>query len=143
MATSSRGLDPATLATIWHHMQTTCREMRHLLERTCQNYLMGQLRDVSVGLWAADGSMVAAPLGMPNQFLGTGLAIHSQRVAAILWHGLGLQFGTQPALEDGLFRIEIGVLAALQPVLQQQSVRQHGMNQFGDLFTHQDFEFGI
>ncbi len=73
----SGSVDPTTLATVWHHMQTTCREMRHLLERTCQNYLMGQLRDVSVGLWAADGSMVAAPLGMPNQFLGTGLAIRA------------------------------------------------------------------
>ena len=67
--------DPTTLATVWHHMQTTCREMRHLLERTCQNYLIGQLRDVSVGLWGADGQMLAAPLGMPNQFMGTGLAI--------------------------------------------------------------------
>ncbi len=75
--TNGRGVDPMTLATVWHHMQTTCREMRHLLERTCQNFLMGQLRDVSSGFWAADGSMVAAPLGMPNQFLGTGLAIRA------------------------------------------------------------------
>ncbi|MEE9533238.1 MAG: hydantoinase B/oxoprolinase family protein, partial [Acidimicrobiia bacterium] len=57
--------------------QTTCREMRHLLERTCQNYLIGQLRDVSVGFWGADGQMLAAPLGMPNQFMATGLAIQA------------------------------------------------------------------
>ena len=68
-------IDPTTLATVWHHMQTTCREMRHLLERTCQNYLIGQLRDVSVGFWGADGQMITAPLGMPNQFMATGLAI--------------------------------------------------------------------
>ncbi|MFQ5656313.1 MAG: hydantoinase B/oxoprolinase family protein [Candidatus Methylomirabilales bacterium] len=74
---SSVTVDPTTLATVWHHLQTTCREMRHLLERTCQNYLIGQLRDVSVGLWGADGQMLAAPLGMPNQFMGTGLALQA------------------------------------------------------------------
>jgi len=71
--------DPTTLYTVWHHMQTTCREMQQLVERTCQNYLMGQLRDISVGIWSADGSMVAMPIGLPNQFLGSFYAIRSVR----------------------------------------------------------------
>ena len=54
-------IDPTTVATVWHSMQTICKEMRHLVKRTAQNYLIGQLQDLSVGIWAADGSAVAIP----------------------------------------------------------------------------------
>ena len=64
-------LDATTVATIWHSMQTICREMRHLVDRTAQNYLMGQLHDLSVGIWGADGSTIAVPVGLPVQFLGS------------------------------------------------------------------------
>lgn len=70
-------IDPITLSTVWHSFQTTCREMRHLMERTAQSFLMAQLKDVSVGIWMADGRTVAMPEGLLNQFLGTGLAIES------------------------------------------------------------------
>ena len=73
------GVDPTTVATVWHAMQTTCREMRHLIDRTCQNYLLGQLHDVSVGIWRADGATVAVPVGLPSQFLGSRFAIGSMR----------------------------------------------------------------
>ena len=68
-------IDPTTVATVWHSMQTICKEMRHLVKRTAQNYLIGQLQDLSVGIWAADGSAVAIPVGLPNQFLGTSFAV--------------------------------------------------------------------
>jgi N-methylhydantoinase B len=66
---------PTTVATVWHSMQTIAREMRHVIDRTAQNYLISQLHDVSVGIWAADGSTVAVPVGLPVQFLGTQFAV--------------------------------------------------------------------
>lgn len=68
-------MDPITLATIWHHFQTTCREMRYVLERTAQSYIMAVVKDLSVGIWLADGSTVAIPTGLPCQFMGTHFAI--------------------------------------------------------------------
>ncbi|MFI6956584.1 hydantoinase B/oxoprolinase family protein [Nocardia sp. NPDC050408] len=68
-------IDPTTISTIWHSLQTSCREMRHMIERTAQSFLMAQLKDVSVGLWRADGATVAMPEGLPSQFLGTKFAI--------------------------------------------------------------------
>ena len=70
-------MDPTTVATVWHTMQTVCKEMRHIIERTAQNYLIGQLHDVSVGIWRADGATVAVPVGLPSQFLGSRFAIRS------------------------------------------------------------------
>lgn len=70
-------IDPITLATVWHSFQTLCREMRHVIERTAQSYLMAYLKDVSVGVWLADGSCVAMPEGLPSQFLGTKFAIQA------------------------------------------------------------------
>src|SRR3990170_4082259 len=67
--------DPTTVATVWHSMQTICREMRHVMDRTAQNYLISQLHDVSVGLWSARGDTIAVPEGLPTQFLGTGFAV--------------------------------------------------------------------
>ncbi len=68
-------IDPTTVATIWHSMQTICKEMRHLVKRTAQNYLIGQLQDLSVGIWAANGDTIAVPVGLPNQHLGTTYAV--------------------------------------------------------------------
>ena len=45
----ARDIDPITIATVWHSFQTTCREMRHMMERTAQSFLMSQLHDLSVG----------------------------------------------------------------------------------------------
>src|SRR3974377_2272802 len=67
--------DPTTVATGWHSMQTICKEMRHLVKRTAQNYLIGQLQDLSVGIWAANGDTIAVPVGLPNQHLGTTYAV--------------------------------------------------------------------
>ncbi len=72
---SRRNIDPTTVATVWHSMQTICKEMRHLVKRTAQNYLIGQLQDLSVGIWGADGSTIAVPVGLPVQFLGTTFAV--------------------------------------------------------------------
>jgi len=69
--------DPTTVATVWHSMQTICREMRHVMDRTAQNYLISQLHDVSVGIWDAKGATIAVPEGLPTQFLGTGFAVKS------------------------------------------------------------------
>ena len=72
---SQSNIDATTVATVWHSMQTICKEMRHLVKRTAQNYLIGQLQDLSVGIWGADGTTIAVPVGLPNQFLGTTFAI--------------------------------------------------------------------
>ena len=72
---ADRKIDPTTLNTVWNSLQTTCYEMRHLIDRTAQNYLIGQLHDVSVGLWLASGETVAVPVGLPVQFLGSYFAI--------------------------------------------------------------------
>ncbi|MDP6109872.1 MAG: hydantoinase B/oxoprolinase family protein, partial [Rhodospirillales bacterium] len=63
-------LDSTTISTIWHSMQTATKEMRYIIDRTCQNMLISQLHDVSCGLWGADGSTIAVPVGLPVQFLG-------------------------------------------------------------------------
>jgi N-methylhydantoinase B len=68
-------VDQTTLFTVWHSFQTVCYEMRHLIDLTAQNYLIGQLHDVSVGIWSAKGETVAVPVGLPVQFLGTRFAI--------------------------------------------------------------------
>ena len=79
METKSAKIDPITLATVWHSFQSLCREMRSMMTRTAQSYLMATLKDVSVGVWLADGSTVAVPEGLPGQFLGTSFAIASIR----------------------------------------------------------------
>jgi|TARA_B100000315_G_scaffold258672_1_gene311633 N-methylhydantoinase B len=68
-------VDATTVATVWHGMQTICKEMRFIVDRTAQNYLIAQLHDVSVGIWGADGSTIAVPVGLPVQFLGTQFAV--------------------------------------------------------------------
>jgi N-methylhydantoinase B len=70
-------IDPITLSTVWHSFQTLVREMRDMVSRTAQSYLMSQLRDLSVGIWLADGSTVAMPQGLLCQFIGTKHAIRA------------------------------------------------------------------
>lgn len=70
-------MDPITVNTIWHSLQTTCKEARHVIRRTAQSYLIGQAQDVSVGIWDADGNTVAVPAGLPVQFLGASFASRS------------------------------------------------------------------
>lgn len=83
----SAEVDPITLATVWHGFQTTCREMRHMMARTAQSFLMSQLRDLSVGVWKADGATVAMPEGLLDQFLGTRFAI--EHIRSDFGDGLG------------------------------------------------------
>src|SRR3990172_7071411 len=72
-------IDPITLATVWYSFQSLCREMRDLVTRTSQSYLISTLKDLSVGVWLADGSAVAVPEGLPSQFLGTSFSIKDLR----------------------------------------------------------------
>jgi N-methylhydantoinase B len=72
-------VDPITLSTVWHGFQTICREMRAHMERTAQSYLMAVLHDISVGLWKADGTTIAMPEGLFDQFLGARYVIEDIR----------------------------------------------------------------
>jgi N-methylhydantoinase B len=62
--------DAITLSTVWHTFQSTCREMRHVLDRTAQNYLMAQLHDVAAGIWDGQARTLAVPAGPTSQLLG-------------------------------------------------------------------------
>jgi N-methylhydantoinase B len=75
MKTYNTEIDPVTVSTIWHSLQTTCKEMRHIIDLTAQNYLIAQLHDVSVGIWSAQGDTIAMPEGLPVQFLGSKYAV--------------------------------------------------------------------
>lgn len=68
-------VEPIVVATVWHTMQTVCREMIHVIDRTAQNYLIGQLHDLSVGIWTASGETVAVPEGLPVHFLSGDIVI--------------------------------------------------------------------
>jgi len=63
-------VDAITLSTVWHTFQSTCREMRYVLDRTAQNYLMAQLHDVAAGIWDAQARTLAVPAGPTSQLLG-------------------------------------------------------------------------
>src|SRR3990167_4562783 len=67
---AAREVDPLTLSTVWHGLQRICREMRRVIERTSQSYLISQLKDISVGIWAGEGHTVAIPVGLATQFVG-------------------------------------------------------------------------
>ena len=68
-------VDPITLSTVWHFLQSTCREMRHLVQRTAQSHIISQLGDISVGIWDHKAQTVAVPVGLPAQFLGGKLSV--------------------------------------------------------------------
>jgi N-methylhydantoinase B len=64
-----------TLSTVWHSFQSICKEMRHVIDRTSQNYLIAQLHDVSVGVWDGAGRTVSVPIGLSVQYLGGKLSV--------------------------------------------------------------------
>lgn len=74
---SSSAIDPITLSTIWHSMQSACREVRHVIDRTSQNFLIAQLHDVSAGIWDARARTVAIPAGLPVQFMAAKFSIQA------------------------------------------------------------------
>jgi N-methylhydantoinase B len=70
-----RGIDPITLSTVWHGFQSTGREMRHVIDRTAQNYLIAQLHDMAAGIWDATGRTIAVPEGPTSMFLSQGFTV--------------------------------------------------------------------
>ena len=64
MSADHPALDPLTLSTTWHSLQRICREMRHVIERTAQSFLISQLKDISVGIWDGEGNTIAIPVGL-------------------------------------------------------------------------------
>ncbi len=72
---ASRDIDPITLSTVWHAFQTAGREMRHVIDRTAQNYLIAQLHDMAAGIWDAQGRTVAVPEGPTSMFLSQGFTV--------------------------------------------------------------------
>jgi len=68
-------VDDATVSTIWHAMQSICREMRHTVELTAQSSVIAQLHDLSVGIFDASAQALAIPVGIPVHHLGTEFAI--------------------------------------------------------------------
>jgi N-methylhydantoinase B len=68
-------VDPITLSTVWHGLQSICREMRTLVQRSAQSHIIALLGDLSVGLWDGRGRTIAVPVGLPEQFLGGGLSV--------------------------------------------------------------------
>ena len=72
---SGRDVDPITLSTIWHAFQSTGREMRHVIDRTAQNYLIAQLHDMAAGIWDVQGRTIAVPEGPTSMFLSQGFSV--------------------------------------------------------------------
>lgn len=70
-----RGIDPITLSTVWHAFQSIGREMRHVIDRTAQNYLIAQLHDMAAGIWDATGRTIAVPEGPTSMFLSQGFTV--------------------------------------------------------------------
>src|SRR3972149_1443196 len=56
-------IDQITLSTVWYGFQSLCREMRSMVTRTSQSYLISTLKDLSVGVWLAGGSSVGGAEG--------------------------------------------------------------------------------
>jgi N-methylhydantoinase B len=74
---SERRLDPVTLSTVWHAFQSTAREMRHVVDRTAQSYLLAQLHDMAAGIWDARARTVAVPEGPTSMFLSQKFAVQA------------------------------------------------------------------
>ena len=62
-------MDSITLSTIWNAFQSACREMRHVMDRTAQSYLIAQVHDVGAGVWDARARTIAVPEGPTSMFL--------------------------------------------------------------------------
>ena len=72
---TGRDIDPITLSTVWHGFQSIGREMRHVIDRTAQNYLIAQLHDMAAGIWDAQGRTIAVPEGPTSMFLSQGFTV--------------------------------------------------------------------
>lgn len=72
---SERKIDPVTLSTVWHTFQSTAREMRHVVDRTAQSYLLAQLHDMAAGIWDARSNTIAVPEGPTSMFLSQKFAV--------------------------------------------------------------------
>ena len=70
-----RMVDPITLSTVWHGFQSIGREMRHVIDRTAQNYLIAQLHDMAAGIWDVHGNTTAVPEGPTSMFLSQGFTV--------------------------------------------------------------------
>jgi N-methylhydantoinase B len=68
-------VDPITLSTVWHGFQSIGREMRHVIDRTAQNYLIAQLHDMAAGIWDVRGRTIAVPEGPTSMFLSQGFTV--------------------------------------------------------------------
>lgn len=74
-ASTGRAIDPITLSTVWHGFQSIGREMRHVIDRTAQNYLIAQLHDMAAGIWDVHGNTIAVPEGPTSMFLSQGFTV--------------------------------------------------------------------
>ena len=74
-AASARDIDPITLSTVWHGFQSIGREMRHVIDRTAQSYLIAQLHDMAAGIWDVHGNTIAVPEGPTSMFLSQGFTV--------------------------------------------------------------------
>lgn len=74
-APTDRQVDPITLSTVWHAFQSIGREMRHVIDRTAQNYLIAQLHDMAAGIWDVRGRTIAVPEGPTSMFLSQGFTV--------------------------------------------------------------------
>jgi N-methylhydantoinase B len=72
---SGREVDPITLSTVWHGFQSIGREMRHVIDRTAQSYLIAQLHDMAAGIWDVQGRTIAVPEGPTSMFLSQGFTV--------------------------------------------------------------------
>ncbi len=72
---TGRDIDPITLSTVWHGFQSIGREMRNVIDRTAQNYLIAQLHDMAAGIWDAQGRTIAVPEGPTSMFLSQGFTV--------------------------------------------------------------------
>ncbi len=63
--------DPITVATIWHYLQRTCRDMRYTMERTASNVLATSLHDLAYGIWDAEARVIAIPEGFPCRLISS------------------------------------------------------------------------
>jgi N-methylhydantoinase B len=72
---TERAIDPITLSTVWHGFQSVGREMRHVIDRTAQSYLIAQLHDMAAGIWDVQGRTIAVPEGPTSMFLSQGFTV--------------------------------------------------------------------
>ncbi|MCC6224636.1 MAG: hydantoinase B/oxoprolinase family protein [Thermoleophilia bacterium] len=72
-----RRIDAVTLSTVWHAFQSTAREMRHVVDRTAQSYLLAQMHDMAAGIWDARSRTIAVPEGPTSMFLSQKFAVRT------------------------------------------------------------------